>query len=61
VELTVSDNGTATPPTTVDSTGYGLLGMSERAKLLGGTLTSGPRPDGGWAVVATLPKAGVHA
>ena len=61
VELTVSDNGTATPPTTVDSTGYGLLGMSERAKLLGGTLTSGPRASGGWAVVATLPRASVVA
>ena len=61
VELTVSDNGTTTPPAAMDTTGYGLLGMSERAKLLGGTLTSGPRASGGWAVVATLPKAGVPA
>ncbi len=29
--------------------------MSERAALLGGTLDAGPRPDGGWHVVALLP------
>lgn len=35
--------------------GFGLLGMTERAQLLGGTLRAGPQPDGGWAVVAELP------
>ncbi|MBO1414293.1 sensor histidine kinase [Streptomyces sp. FH025] len=34
--------------------GYGLLGMRERAELLGGTLLAGPE-DGGWRVVLRLP------
>jgi signal transduction histidine kinase len=61
VELTVSDDGSEPAATSSDTTGFGLLGMTERAKLLGGTLSSGPGTDGGWTVVATLPKAGVHA
>ena len=40
------------------SPGYGLVGMTERATLLGGTLEAGPDPDGGWTVTATLPKRG---
>jgi len=36
-------------------TGHGLLGMQERVALLGGSLTVGPGPDGGFAVVALLP------
>jgi signal transduction histidine kinase len=39
--------------------GYGLVGMAERASLLGGTLEAGPDPDGGWTVDAVLPKGGV--
>jgi signal transduction histidine kinase len=35
--------------------GYGLAGMRERAELLGGTLTAGPRPDGGFGVRLVLP------
>jgi signal transduction histidine kinase len=56
VRLTVHDDGDAsatgrTPP------GYGLVGMAERASLLGGTLRAGPDPDGGWTVDAVLPKS----
>jgi signal transduction histidine kinase len=55
VRLTVRDDGAAngtgrTPP------GYGLVGMAERASLLGGSLQAGPDPDGGWTVDAVLPK-----
>lgn len=55
VRLTVRDDGDAsaagsTPP------GYGLIGMSERASLLGGSLQAGPDPDGGWTVNVVLPK-----
>jgi signal transduction histidine kinase len=35
--------------------GNGLIGMRERATVLGGTLDAGPRPEGGWRVRATFP------
>lgn len=35
--------------------GYGLVGMAERAAALGGSLTAGPAPEGGWLVTALLP------
>ncbi|MEU5264690.1 sensor histidine kinase [Amycolatopsis sp. NPDC021455] len=35
--------------------GHGLIGMRERAKLYGGTLTAGPRAHGGFEVVLELP------
>jgi signal transduction histidine kinase len=36
-------------------TGYGITGMRERAALLGGDLSAGPRPGGGFRVAARLP------
>ncbi|MFF7173105.1 sensor histidine kinase [Streptomyces pseudovenezuelae] len=36
-------------------TGHGLIGMRERAIAIGGTVTAGPRPEGGFQVVAELP------
>ncbi|MFI6347027.1 sensor histidine kinase [Streptomyces sp. NPDC050560] len=65
LELTVLDGGPAgecraeRPPD--DPTfhgGHGLLGMRERAVALGGTLATGPRPEGGFRVHAVLPFAG---
>lgn len=41
--------------------GTGLLGLRERLALVGGTLESGPCPDGGWRVVAWLPGAPASA
>ncbi|WP_380168376.1 sensor histidine kinase [Jannaschia sp. R86511] len=38
-----------------DRQGLGLLGMRERAHLVGATLTTGPTPDGGWRVGLALP------
>ena len=35
--------------------GQGILGMRERARALGGSLEAGPRPQGGFRVLATLP------
>jgi signal transduction histidine kinase len=35
--------------------GHGLIGMRERAEALGGTLSAGPGPAGGWVVAARLP------
>ncbi|WP_341999774.1 sensor histidine kinase [Microbacterium sp. LWH7-1.2] len=37
--------------------GHGLLGMRERAALVGGTVSAGPDADGGWTVRAALPLA----
>jgi signal transduction histidine kinase len=36
--------------------GLGLRGMGERVRAAGGTLETGPTPDGGWAVTAVLPS-----
>ena len=38
--------------------GHGIAGMTERAKVLGGTLHAGPRPDGGFEVRVWLPVGG---
>jgi signal transduction histidine kinase len=57
IQMTVSDNGARTDPTR-RSIGYGLVGMTERASLLGGTLTAGPKPVRGWSVQAILPRNG---
>jgi signal transduction histidine kinase len=38
--------------------GNGIAGMTERAKVLGGTLQAGPRPEGGFRVRAWLPVEG---
>lgn len=61
VRLTVHDDGIANPPP-ISSPGFGLVGMAERAKLLGGTLTAGPGgPGRGWTVQAVLPRDGAAA
>jgi signal transduction histidine kinase len=39
----------------VTGTGYGITGMRERAALLGGDFSAGPRPGGGFRVAARLP------
>jgi signal transduction histidine kinase len=41
--------------------GHGIVGMRERARLLGGTLDAQPRPGGGFRVVAHLPTGGEPA
>ncbi|WP_290853557.1 sensor histidine kinase [Gordonia sp. (in: high G+C Gram-positive bacteria)] len=37
--------------------GHGILGMTERALAVGGSLSAGPLPDGGFLVSAALPLA----
>ncbi|WP_435241197.1 sensor histidine kinase [Streptomyces cucumeris] len=37
--------------------GTGLLGLTERIEALGGTLSAGPEPRGGWRTAAVLPLA----
>ncbi|NJP50400.1 sensor histidine kinase [Streptomyces sp. SBST2-5] len=56
VEVTnTRPTGTAPPSS---GAGHGLLGMRERAMMLGGSLTAGPSADGGYQVVALLPEDG---
>jgi signal transduction histidine kinase len=55
-ELVISDNGTgATSSTKPGEGGRGLLGMRERAELLGGTLDAGQGKHGGFEVRASIP------
>ncbi|WP_406201220.1 histidine kinase [Kitasatospora sp. NBC_01560] len=45
------------PAETLPGGGHGLVGLRERAQLLGGTLTAGPTADGGFEVRADLPAS----
>jgi signal transduction histidine kinase len=55
VTVDVVDDGAAAPETAAGTAGHGLIGMRERVALFGGELRTGRRPDGGYAVSATLP------
>jgi signal transduction histidine kinase len=37
--------------------GHGIAGMRERVMILGGSISAGPNPVGGFAVSAVLPLA----
>jgi signal transduction histidine kinase len=52
VELEVVDDGAGPVG---NGRGQGLIGMRERASLLGGEVEAGPKPGGGFRVKATLP------
>lgn len=58
VRLTVDDDG-STGVASRAPAGYGLIGMHERAALLGGTFHAGPTADRGWRVEANLPRTGM--
>ena len=47
--------GSAGPSGNDHGPGHGLTGMRERVALLGGSLSAGPAPDGGFVVSAVLP------
>jgi signal transduction histidine kinase len=52
VAIEVTDDGRGG---TAAGTGYGIAGMRERAGLVHGQLSAGPRPEGGFKVAARLP------
>jgi signal transduction histidine kinase len=53
--VSITDTGRGGHPPTPAPAGHGLAGMRERVSALGGSLTAGPGPEGGFAVTATLP------
>ncbi|QOV36954.1 sensor histidine kinase [Streptomyces ferrugineus] len=57
--ITVTNDGPAATraaaPGTVECRGYGVMGMRERAQSVGGELSAGPRPEGGFEVTTALP------
>jgi signal transduction histidine kinase len=61
LDITIDDNGPTRPAAHVQSvagsprSGHGLIGMTERASLCGGTLVIGPSERGGWCIRASLP------
>ncbi|AWB85927.1 sensor histidine kinase [Mycetocola zhujimingii] len=57
IRLRVADDGAGMQQSARDvPSGSGLLGMAERAALLGGTLDVGNTPQGGFAVTVTVPR-----
>jgi signal transduction histidine kinase len=55
VEVVVADDGRGASALHGAPTGYGLVGMHERATAAGGSFSAGPRRGGGWRVSATIP------
>lgn len=54
----VVDDGPRVARPAAPSGGYGLVGLRERAALVGGQLSAAHTPSGGFAVTATLPLSG---
>ncbi|MEV5573984.1 histidine kinase [Spirillospora sp. NPDC052269] len=54
VEVAVRDDGQGRGRR-LPSGGFGLAGLAERVDAVDGRLTAGPRPEGGWEVVAVIP------
>jgi signal transduction histidine kinase len=57
LEIAVLDTGGAGAD--VEGSGHGLAGMRERIAMIGGEVIARPRPDGGFAVRATIPRSQV--
>ncbi|MFC1437772.1 sensor histidine kinase [Streptacidiphilus sp. N1-10] len=62
LSIAVTDQGAgpparrpSAPAAPAPDSGFGLIGMRERAHSVGGRLRTGPRPDGGFQVLAELP------
>ncbi|MGI5211741.1 sensor histidine kinase [Plantactinospora sp. CA-290183] len=55
VHIEILDDGRARRSSARRPPGQGLIGMRERVTMYGGTLRTGPRPEGGFQVVADIP------
>lgn len=58
IAVAIRDHGSGV--TILPGSGHGIVGMQERAHLLGGSLQAGPRPGGGFEVLARLPVGGTQ-
>jgi signal transduction histidine kinase len=58
LDVAVDDDGRRAGTAPSAGTGHGVIGMRERAALLGGELRAGPRAAGGYSVHARLPLDG---
>ncbi|MDG4766330.1 histidine kinase [Solwaraspora sp. WMMD406] len=56
VRLRVSDDGDTSTARPAGGGGFGIVGMIERAALLGGTCDAGPDHGRGWTVAVALPR-----
>jgi signal transduction histidine kinase len=57
LEIEVRDDGSGGGASS-NGPGYGLVGVRERVKIYGGTMTAGAAPDGGFVLDARLPLRG---
>lgn len=55
VTVEITDDGRAAPGRGGSATGHGLTGMRERVAAYSGEFEAGPRPDGGYRVLARIP------
>jgi len=55
LEVSIEDDGAGATATAATPAGHGLRGMRERAAMLGGAVSAGPREQGGYRVNAILP------
>jgi signal transduction histidine kinase len=55
VRVTVTNTAPTQPPLPLPGAHHGLIGLRQRAELLGGTMTSGSTSDGGYAICVILP------
>jgi signal transduction histidine kinase len=57
VRVSVSNRRPVAAGSLLPGSGAGLIGLRERVAVVGGTLTAGPTPDGGWRVDVWLPDS----
>jgi signal transduction histidine kinase len=58
VVVRIADTGPTRAVPEVSSSGTGLAGLAERIRLVGGSLTAGPRDGAGFEVAARVPRSG---